>query len=135
MPTRSTNVVGGGTESRQRTHEEILGEAEGGEVMAKKTKRRGPPSLFSGKRRAPVSLTLTPAHHTKVRNATTRLDLTRADLIGLLIEKYADTLTTAIPDAYKELRDAVEVLGGTLARLRPRITWGVSDSAERIGRA
>jgi len=42
-----------------------------------------------------------------------RLGLTRADLIGLLIEKYADTVTTHT-DAHKRLKDAVEALGGTL---------------------
>ena len=50
----------------------------------------GPPSLFRGKVRAPVSLTLTPGHHEKVNRNMRRLDLTRADFIGLLIEKYAD---------------------------------------------
>src|SRR5947207_14412323 len=79
-----------------------------------KTKRPGPPSLFRGKIRKPVSLTLTPDHHRKVRDNMQRLGLTRADLIGLLIDKYADTVTAAYADAYKPLRDAVEALGGTL---------------------
>lgn len=52
----------------------------------------GQVSLFRGKVRAPVSITLTPEHHLKVRRAMRRLGLTRADLIGLLIEKYADTV-------------------------------------------
>ena len=46
----------------------------------------GKASLFRGKVRQPISLTLTPAHHAKVRRAMKRLRLTRADLIGLLIE-------------------------------------------------
>lgn len=53
----------------------------------------GQVSLFRGKVRAPVSLTLTREHHRKVKAATRRLHLTRADVIGLLIEKYADTVT------------------------------------------
>ena len=52
----------------------------------------GQVSLFRGKVRAPVSLTLTPEHHLKVEKNMARLGLTRADFIGLLIEKYADTV-------------------------------------------
>ena len=59
-------------------------------------KRRGRLALFRGKRRAPVSITLTPRHHAKVRRAMRRLTLTRADLLGLLIEHYADTVTYTI---------------------------------------
>ena len=55
-------------------------------------------SLFRGKIRAPVSITLTRAHHAKVRKAMRRLGLTRADLLGLLIERYADVVTLAPPD-------------------------------------
>jgi len=50
----------------------------------------GAVSLFRGKVRAPVSLTLTPEHHEKVRRATQRMNITRADLIALLIDRYAD---------------------------------------------
>jgi hypothetical protein len=40
-----------------------------------------------------VSITLTPAHHRKVRRNMRRLGITsRADFIGLLIEKYADVV-------------------------------------------
>ncbi len=53
----------------------------------------GPVSLFRGKVRKPVTLTLTKPHHDKVDKAQTRLDLTRADVIGLLIELYADKVT------------------------------------------
>lgn len=56
----------------------------------KRTTVSGPVSLFRGKIRAPVSITLTPEHHYKVDRNMRRLGLTRADLIGLLIEKYAD---------------------------------------------
>jgi hypothetical protein len=52
----------------------------------------GQVSLFRGKVRAPVTLTLTPDHHTKVNKNMRRLGLTRADLIGLLIERHADTV-------------------------------------------
>jgi hypothetical protein len=37
-------------------------------------------------------LTLTPAHHAKIRRAMRRLGLSRADVIGLLIEKHAAAL-------------------------------------------
>jgi len=52
----------------------------------------GPVSYFRRKIRAPVTLTLTPDHHVKLAKAMRRLDLSRADTIGLLIEKYADTV-------------------------------------------
>jgi S-adenosylmethionine:diacylglycerol 3-amino-3-carboxypropyl transferase len=52
----------------------------------------GKASLFRHKVRAPVSITLTREHHAKVRKNMRRLGLTRADLIGLLIEKHADTV-------------------------------------------
>jgi hypothetical protein len=80
----------------------------------KKPKRSGPKSLFRGKVRAPVSLTLTPKHHAIVTKNMDRLGLTPADLIGLLIEKYADLVSSVSPDAYKKLRNCIEVLGGTL---------------------
>ena len=60
----------------------------------RRTTRPGPRALFRGKIRAPVSITLTPDHHMMVNAATVRLDLSRADLIGLLVEKYASTVTT-----------------------------------------
>lgn len=60
-------------------------------------KLRGQKSLFRGKVRAPVNLTLTPAHHEKLREAMKRLGLTRADLIALLIERHADTVTLDEP--------------------------------------
>lgn len=104
--------------------------------MAMKKKRRGPPSLFSGKLRKPVTLTLTPEHHRKVRTNVQRLGLTRADLIGLLIDKYANTVTKDYGDAYKSLRDAVEALGGTLEhkkRNEPRGgTWVLTLGRKRI---
>ncbi len=67
--------------------------------MAERKQRRrrgltppGPISLFRFKVREPVSLTLTKDHHEKVKKAQARLELTRADVIGLLIERYADTV-------------------------------------------
>jgi hypothetical protein len=47
-------------------------------------------SLFRGKVRAPVSITLTQRHHDKVNANRKRLGVTRADFLALLIEKYAD---------------------------------------------
>jgi hypothetical protein len=52
----------------------------------------GQVSLFRNKVRDPVSITLIQAHHDKVNRAMRRLGLTRADLIGLLIERYAETV-------------------------------------------
>ena len=84
--------------------------------MSEKVKKRpGPGSLFRGKRRAPVSLTLTPDHHKKVETAKRRLDVSRSDLIGLLIESYADTVVKPRKEQpYQRLRNAVAALGGTL---------------------
>jgi hypothetical protein len=53
----------------------------------------GPASLFRGKVRMPISLTLQPEHHAILRRATARLGLTRADTIALLIHMYAASLT------------------------------------------
>jgi hypothetical protein len=55
--------------------------------------RLGRRSLFRDKLREPmVTITLTKAHHAKVRKAMRRLGLTRADLLGLLVETYADVV-------------------------------------------
>lgn len=59
---------------------------------AERAGRPGPPSLFQDKVRKPVSVTLTRAHHLKINKAMKRLGLTRSDTVGLLIEKYADTV-------------------------------------------
>jgi hypothetical protein len=53
----------------------------------------GPVSLFRRKIRKPVTVTLTPGHHVKVNRAMKRLSVSRADVFGLLIDKYADELT------------------------------------------
>jgi antitoxin component of RelBE/YafQ-DinJ toxin-antitoxin module len=50
----------------------------------------GPHSLFRGKVRQPVSVTLTKRHHAKLKAAMARLNLSRSDTIGLLIECFAD---------------------------------------------
>jgi hypothetical protein len=50
----------------------------------------GPVSLFRKKVRQPVSITLTKRHHAKLRAAMDRLDLSRSDVIGLLIDVHAD---------------------------------------------
>src|SRR5207247_4173651 len=56
--------------------------------------------------------------------------------IGLLIDKYADTVTTAYASAYKPLRHAVEALGGTLEhrkRNEPRGgTWVLELGGKRL---
>ena len=61
--------------------------------MPRKNRRRrgltppGPLSLFRMKVREPVSLTLTKEHHEKCKLAMAKLGITRADLIGLLIDR------------------------------------------------
>lgn len=66
--------------------------------MAAKTAKKekaalpGQVSLFRGKIRAPVSVTFTPEHHYKIDRNAARLGLTRADFLGLLVEKYADSV-------------------------------------------
>ena len=61
--------------------------------MPRKNRRRrgltppGPLSLFRFKVREPVSLTLTKAHHEKAKLAMEKLGITRADLVGLLLER------------------------------------------------
>ena len=61
--------------------------------------RLGRRSLFRDKLRKPVvTITLTAAHHAKLRRAVRRLDLTRADVLGLLIETYADVV--ALPPGH-----------------------------------
>ncbi len=46
--------------------------------------------MFRGKlRERPLTVTLTPRHWTLLENAAERLVLTRADVVGLLIHRYA----------------------------------------------
>jgi len=52
----------------------------------------GPDALFRNKIRKPVSITLTRRHHQKLKAATERLDLSRSDVLGLLVDLYADTV-------------------------------------------
>lgn len=52
----------------------------------------GPDALFRNKVRKPVSITLTRQHHTQLAAAMERLDLSRSDVIGLLIDVHADGL-------------------------------------------
>jgi hypothetical protein len=52
----------------------------------------GAKSLFRRKVRQPVSITLTKAHHRKLRAAMDRLGLSRSDVVGLLIDLHADGL-------------------------------------------
>lgn len=60
--------------------------------MTRKRAISGPPSLFRRKVRQPVTLTLTKKHHAKLKAAMERLDLSRSDVIGLLIDVHADSL-------------------------------------------
>jgi len=105
--------------------------------MTTKKKRPGPKSLFHGKlRKKPVTLTLTPEHHRKIEKRMRELDITRADLIGLLIDKYADKVTKDYASAYAQLRDAIDALGGTLEHIRqnePRGgTWVLTLGDNRL---
>ncbi len=54
----------------------------------------------------------------------------------MLIEKHADTVTTEFPSAYKRLRDAVAVLGGTLEHQKPNEprggTWVLTLGDKRL---
>jgi hypothetical protein len=63
-------------------------------------------SLFRGKRREPLSITMTARHWRLLDEAASRLVLSRADLVALLIHKYARTVT--IPS---RLRDEEEEEG------------------------
>jgi predicted DNA-binding ribbon-helix-helix protein len=57
--------------------------------MAQKPKT-GRVSLFRGKVRGkPLTVTLTPRHWRLLDDAAERLQLTRADLVGLMIHRYA----------------------------------------------
>lgn len=61
--------------------------------MAVKVKL-GRVALFRGKVRGkPLSVTLTPRHWHLLDEAASRLVLTRADVVGLLIHRYAATVT------------------------------------------
>jgi hypothetical protein len=55
--------------------------------------RTGPKSLFRGKGRVPISVKLTDEHLEACARNVARLGLTRSDLIALLIERHADTVT------------------------------------------
>jgi len=77
-------------------------------MRSKRGKLSGPPSLFRGKVRAPVSITLTQDHHDRVKAAMKRLDLTRSDVIALLIELRADSLMPYDVDRFKGADDGYE---------------------------
>ena len=58
-------------------------------------------SLFRGKVRGkPLSVTLTPRHWALLDDAAERLVLTRADVVGLLIHKYAAAV--ALPTRHRD---------------------------------
>jgi hypothetical protein len=57
------------------------------------TAKAGRVALFRGKlRERPLTVTLTPRHWHLLEEAAERLVLTRADLVGLLIHRYARTV-------------------------------------------
>jgi hypothetical protein len=79
----------------------------------------GPKSLFRGKIRKPVTLTLTPRHHQVVDASRHNLKISRSDLFGLLIDEYANLVELPIAGddrgrRYTRLRRAVRALGGRL---------------------
>jgi hypothetical protein len=83
------------TSGAERAHPQTREATMAKRITERKRESRGlpgPESLFRGKVRAPVTVTLTREHHRKVNEAVQRLKLSRADVIGLLIEKYADTV-------------------------------------------
>ena len=65
----------------------------------------GPVSLFRHKLRQPVTMTLTPRHHTMIKRAMKRTGLTRADVVALLIERFANDLNMADVYLYKPVAD------------------------------
>lgn len=69
-----------------------MGRRKNATAAAVETPPPGPVSLFRRKIRKPVTLTLTPEHHVMVNAAMRRLKLSRADVIAILIDQYADTV-------------------------------------------
>ena len=51
--------------------------------------RFGPRTLYPDKVRVPVSIEMTAAIHAQVAAACARLGISRPDLVGLLIDRYA----------------------------------------------
>jgi hypothetical protein len=62
--------------------------------MAKSQKvTGGRPSLFPGKRRGrTISITVTDKHLAKLDTAMERLQVSRSDLLALLVDRYADVV-------------------------------------------
>jgi len=61
-------------------------------------------ALFRGKVRGkPLTVTLTPRHWKLLDDAARRLVLTRADVIGLLLHRYAATVT--LPPSFEDRED------------------------------
>ncbi len=57
-------------------------------------RRSGPVTLFPGKERdSPITFTAQKAQHVKLARAIERLGITKADVMCLLIDKFADTVT------------------------------------------
>lgn len=65
-------------------------------------------SLFPGKRRGrTISITITDAHLAKLDVTMERLSLTRADVIALLVDRFADRVEIP-PRLMKNLRTAAD---------------------------
>jgi hypothetical protein len=87
-------------------------------MRTQRNRRPEPPSLFRGKLRKDASVTLTAQHQRKVAKAMERLGLKLADVIALLIDRHAETVTRDDPDTYGPLRQMVASLGGSLTHVK-----------------
>jgi hypothetical protein len=59
--------------------------------MGSTTQQAGRKSLFPGKRRGrTISITMTDQHVAKLDAAMARLELTRSDVLALLVDRFAD---------------------------------------------
>jgi hypothetical protein len=69
----------------------------------KRTRKKtgGRKSLFPGKRRGrTISITMTDEHVTRLDAAMARLDLTRSDVLALLVDRFAEVVE--IPPALRD---------------------------------
>jgi hypothetical protein len=61
------------------------------DMRTPKKPRTGRKSLFPGKRRGrTISITMTDAHYRRLEQTMQRLNLTRADVLALLVDRFAD---------------------------------------------
>ncbi len=62
-------------------------------VTKKRAALSGPMSLFRHKERGrPTSVLFTKRHHAKIERAMARLNVSRSDLLSLLVEQFADVI-------------------------------------------